>query len=166
MKNTAIRPQLRSLAGFAASLLFFAAYAQPAALEPPERIAGMGLAHALRGKDALREIDRLHGKGLASVQAYVAHYEQDGRVAMLYVSRPVRASATRTQIDKMAAGIGSGKTPFFHLKSQERGGRTVYSALGEGQIHYFFTRGAEIVWLAADPDIARQALESVLGPGS
>ncbi len=166
MKSTGARPQLRSLAGFAASAVFFAAYAQAAGLEPPERLAGLALAHAVRGKDALQAIDRLHGKALAGAQAYVAHYEKDSVVAMLYVARPARASATRTQVETMAAGIGTGKTPFFHLKCQERGGTTVYSALGEGRIHYFFSRGADVVWLAADPDIARQALESVLRPGS
>jgi hypothetical protein len=161
MKNTAIRSRMRTLAGFAVAAVF-AAHAQSAPLEPPATVGELKLAHALRGKEALQAIDRLHGKSLGDAQAYVAHYEKAGLVAMLYVSRPARRSDTRAQIDKMVAGIGAGKTPFFHLKSSERNGTTVYSALGEGQTHYFFSRDADVIWIAADPAVAREAVESVL----
>lgn len=162
MKNTAIRRGIRSLAGLAVSAFFVAVYAQAAQLEPPKSLGALELAHALRGKIALQAIDRLHGKGLAATDAYVAHYERNGLVAMLYVSRPVRASMTVTQIEKMAAGIRAGKTPFSHLKSSERNGTTVYSALGEGRIHYFYRQDADAIWLAADPAVAKEAVDALL----
>lgn len=163
MKITAIRPRYaRILAGLVVSAVFAAAYAQAAPLEPPAAIGQLKLAHALRGSQALQAIERLHGKGLGEAEAYVAHYERGGLVAMLYVSRPARRPDTRVQLEKMVAGIGTGKTPFTHLKSSERNGTTVYSALGEGQIHYFFRRDADVIWIAADPAVAKEAVESVL----
>jgi len=153
---------MRIVAGFAFLVFFLSAYAQAAQLEPAKTVGTLRLVHALRGKEALQAIDRLHGKGLAGSDAYVAHYERDGLVAMLYVSRPARSSMTGAQLEKMAAGIRAGKTPFTHLKSSERNGMTVYSALGQGQIHYFYRRGADVIWIAADPPVAREVLEFLL----
>lgn len=162
MKNTTARRSVRPLVGLAVSIFFLVAYAQAARLEPPKTVGALTLVHALRGEEALQAIDRLHGKGLAGTDGYVAHYERDGLVAMLYVSRPARSSMTDTQIERMAAGIRSGKTPFTHLKSSERNGTTVFSALGEGQIHYFYRRGTDVIWIAADPSVAREVVETLL----
>ena len=164
IKNTAFQPRTLALTVLAASAVLAVAYAQPP-LEPPASVGELKLSHALRGKEALQAIDRLHGKQLGETEAYVAHYEKGGLVAMLYVSRPARRSDAQARIAKMVAGIGAGKTPFFHLKSSERNGTTVYSALGEGQIHYFFSRDADVIWLAADPGVAKEAAEAVLRAG-
>ncbi len=157
-----VRRLAHTLTGFAVSVFFLSPCAQAAQLEPPKTVGALQLVHALRGKEALQAIDRLHGKGLAGTDGYVAHYERDGLVAMLCVSRPARSSMTGAQIEKMATGIRAGKTRFSHLKSSERNGTTVYSALGEGQIHYFYHRGADVIWLAADPPVAREALQYLL----
>jgi len=153
---------VRTSVGIAFLVFSLSAYAQAAKLEPPEAVGALQLVHALRGKEALQAIDRLHGKGIAGTDGYVAHYERNGLVAMLYVSRPARSSMTGAQIERMAAGIRTGKTPFSHLKSSERNGTTVYSALGEGQIHYFYRRGADVTWIAADPPVAIEVLEYLL----
>jgi hypothetical protein len=152
----------RTLIDFAVLVFFLSAYAQAAQLEPPKTMGALQLVHALRGMEALQAIDRLHGKGIAGTDGYVAHYERGGLVAMLYVSRSARSSTTGAQIEKMATGIRAGKTPFSHLKSSERNGTTVYSALGEGKIHYFYRRGADVIWLAADPPVAREAVQYLL----
>ena len=55
-------------------------------------------------------------------------------------------------------GASNAEGRFTHLKAREQDGLTLYSALGLGQIHYFYRSGATIVWLAADPTVARQAL--------
>lgn len=162
MKHTAACLNGRASIGLAVSAFFLLAYAQAAQLEPPKAVGALDLVHALRGKEALQAIDRLHGKELAGTDGYVAHYERDGLVAMLYVSRPARPSMTGTQIEKMAGGIRAGKTPFTDLKSHERDGTTVYSALGKGQIHYFYRRGADVIWIAADPPVAKQVVEYLL----
>ena len=162
MKNTATRRNVRTLAGLAVSAFFLVAYAQAAQLEPLKTVGALQLVHAVRGNEALQAIDRLHGKALAATDGYVAHYESNGLVAMLYVSRPPRSSMTSAQIEKMALGIRAGKTPFTHLKSSERNGMTVYSALGQGRIHYFYRRGADVIWIAADPPVAKEVVEYLL----
>ena len=162
MKSSAIRRNVHAILGLAVSAFFLAAYAQAAQLEPPKTVGALQLIHALRGKEALQAIDRLHGKGITATDGYVAHYERNSLVAMLYVSRPARSTMTGAQIEKMVTGISTGRTPFSHLKSSKRNGTTVYSALGQGQIHYFYSRGADVIWIAADPPVAKEVVEDLL----
>lgn len=128
----------------------------------PPSLGGLKLSHYLQGEQALREIDRLHGKKIRVKEGYVAHYEANGNKAMLYVSEAYLEFLAARQLESMADGIRKGNTPFFHLKESQREGMTLYSTIGLGQIHYFYRVGNKVVWLAADPTVAKQALVSVL----
>ncbi len=66
------------------------------------------------------------------------------------------------QIERMAARIRKGDTPFYHLKSYERNGSTVFSALGQGQIHYFYRQDADVTWIASDPAVAKEVVDELL----
>jgi hypothetical protein len=128
----------------------------------PSTLGELPLTHTLQGDDALQEIGRLHGKRILARDGFVAHYGRDGAAAMLYVSRAHAGLIARWQLSRMVEGIGRGASNaegrFFHLKAREQDGFTLYSALGLGQIHYFYRSGATIVWLAADPAVARQGV--------
>lgn len=149
-------------------LIFILAIAFPAFAEkgkppvPPE-IGGLKLAHYLKGEEALREIERLHGKKINVKEGYVAHYEGRESKAMLYISRASSGPQAKGQIKRMAERIRKGGTPFYHLKeSALADGIDLYSAIGLGQVHYFYRTGNKVVWLAADPPVARSALSSLL----
>jgi hypothetical protein len=132
----------------------------------PPTLGGLPLTHTVQGRDALSEINRLHGKRIPSLDGFVAHYERDGAVAMLYVSQAYLGPVARWQLSRMVERIRNGapnvEGQFSHLRTRERDGLTVYSALGLGQIHHFYRSGATIVWLAADPDIAQQAVADTI----
>jgi len=130
--------------------------------EIPPALAGLPLTHSTRGAQALEDIARLHRRTILARDGFVAHYEGDRSVAMLYVTRAHAAPVAWWQFSKMVQGIERGSPNaegrFFHLKAREQDGLTVYSAVGLGQIHYFYRSGSAIVWLAADPRVARVAL--------
>lgn len=144
--------------------LLLAACSAPPAI--PVTLGGLPRTHMLEGNDALREINRLHGKSIPARGGFVAHYERDGAVAMLYVSRAYLGPLAHWQLTRMIEGIRKGASnaegQFTHLRVREQDGVTFYSALGLGQIHYFYRSGATMVWLAADPGVARQALGDTL----
>ncbi|MBI4269810.1 MAG: hypothetical protein HY615_05705 [Candidatus Rokubacteria bacterium] len=134
--------------------------------EIPPALAGLPLTHSTRGARALEDIARLHRRTILARDGFVAHYERGERVAMLYVTRAHAVPLAWWQLSKMVQGIERG-TPnaegqFSHLRSREQDSLTVYSALGLGQIHYFYRSGPAIVWLAADPRVARAALGDAL----
>lgn len=128
------------------------------ALEVPRELAGLPLAHSQQGAEARAEIERLHGKRIPVADGYVAHYGTQPPVAMLYVSRARDEKMARQQVERMTTRIRASNGPFTHLRESTRFGMTVYSTLGQGQVHYYFRRGAMVVWVAADPTIAQQAL--------
>jgi hypothetical protein len=128
------------------------------ALEVPQDLAGLPLAHSQQGREARAEIERLHGKSIPITDGYVAHYGTQPPVAMLYVSQARGEEVARRQVEQMTSRIRASNGPFHHLRESTRFGMTVYSTLGQGQVHYYFQRGATVVWVAADPTIAQPAL--------
>ncbi len=140
----------------------FPAFAEKGKPPVPPALGGLKLDHYLKGEEALREIERLHGKKINVKEGYVAHYEGGESKAMLYISRASSGSQEEGQVKRMAEGIRKGGTPFYHLKGSRQDGINLYSAIGLGQIHYFYRTGNKVVWLAADPPVARSALSSLL----
>lgn len=130
-------------------------------LEPPRSLGDLELAHALRGEQALREIDRLHGKRLGAQDGYVAHYEKEGAAAMLYLARASSPAQADRQLEQMSDRIRRGDTPFNDLATSRRGAIALYSASGQGQLHYFFRRGSNVLWLAVDAPVAKQTLAAL-----
>ena len=43
-------------------------------------------------------------------------------------------------------------------------GKEAVQAIGQGQIHYFYRRGADVFWVAADPPVAREVIARLLRP--
>ncbi len=128
------------------------------ALPIPKELAGLPLAHSQKGSEARAQIERLHGKSIPIRDGFVAHYGTQPPVAMLYVSQAQDEGAARQQVEQMTVRIQASVGPFTHLRESTRFGVTVYSTLGQGQVHYYFRRGATVVWVAADPIIAQPAL--------
>ena len=141
-----------------ALVLLAALTASARALDVPGELAGLALAHSQQGAEARAQIERLHGKSILIRDGFVAHYGTQPPVAMLYVSQAQDEGVARQQVEQMTMRIRASNGPFTHLRESSRFGMTVYSTLGQGQVHYYFRRGATVVWVAADPVIAQQAL--------
>ena len=143
---------------FAMALVLAAPGVFAGASTVPPQLAGQPLAHAQQGAEARAEIERLHGKSMPMREGFVAHYGSASPAAMLYVSRAQTDTLAKQQVEQMTARIRASTGPFTHLREATRFGLIVYSALGQGQVHYYFRSGATVVWLAADALIAREAL--------
>lgn len=129
-----------------------------AGLAVPEELAGLPLAHSQQGAEARAEIERLHGKSIAMRDGYVAHYGLQPPAAMLYVALARDEAAARQQVEQMTNRLRTSQATFTHLRESTRHGLRVYSTLGLGQVHYYFQRGAQVIWIAADPQVAQAAL--------
>lgn len=142
--------------------LLLAGYGGTAQGEPPGKLGDLTFRHALEGKEALQAINRLHGKEVGGKDGYVAHYEKDGTVAMLYRAQAPSAAEAARQLKRMSDRIQGGDSAFYHLKTSKQGKITLYSALGQGQIHYFYQRDSSVLWLAVDAPVAKQTLAALL----
>ena len=58
--------------------------------------------------------------------------------------------------------IATGSSPFTPEGERFINDRTIYTFDGMGQKHFYFQSGRLIIWLAADENIAEQALYEIL----
>jgi hypothetical protein len=128
----------------------------------PPSVLDLNLIERAGGDPARALIARLHPGPLAPAESEVGFYGSGDRRAVLYVSRFASADTAHAQLAMMAAMIGRGRGGFGHHSEVAIGGTAVHATLGQGRAHFFYTRGAEVVWLAADPAIARPALAELL----
>lgn len=131
----------------------------------PRTIAGMTLTELMDGDQAAAVIDRMHRGTVATQANFIATYQGPPGSATYYVSLyddPRQPVADREEMAEIMAKESHG---FSHLMRRTKNDIVFYMALGQGQAHYFFARGRELVWLAVDIDVAEQALRDVLQAG-
>ncbi|MDO9584819.1 MAG: hypothetical protein Q7J24_17195 [Desulfomicrobium sp.] len=133
-----------------------------AAVNLPQAIAGMELVRAIKGDEAAAIIDRLHHGTVATRANAIGEYEGGGRSATYYVSLYDDPRQAVQAMEDMAAVMSAGGHGFSHLMKRTAEGLEFYMALGQGQAHYFFARGEELVWLAVDMEVAEGAVKEIL----
>lgn len=125
----------------------------------PSKAGSLGLTKTMTGTEALAEFAQLHGKELDLTSGYMAHYGKDE--ALLWVGQAKDDKAATDMIAQMAQKIGPDNAMFQNLNPLDIGGRTLFSAVGQGQQHFFYAVNDKIVWLAANPQQAPDALHSL-----
>ncbi len=135
------------------------AHPQPAPL--PEKVAGLPLARHAFGAAAVEEINRMHSLQFPLVSGAVGEYGE-GKQAVIWASGAANTFAAMRMNAEMTARIKEGDSPFGLPVELTVEGRQVFALDGLGQKHYYFRSGSLLIWLAADEDIAKQALHEVL----
>ncbi len=125
----------------------------------PAKLGSLGLTQTMTGTEALAEFEQLHGKGLDLTGGYMAHYGKDQ--AFLWVGQAKDAASAQVLRDEMAQKIGPDNSMFKDLQALDISGSTLYTAVGQGQQHFFYAVNDKIVWLAANSDQAADALHSL-----
>ncbi len=129
----------------------------------PAKLGSLTLTKTMQGADALTELTQMHGGGFDLKGGYRADYAGDGSEATLWVGQAKDAAAAQAMADAMAQKIGAGNPTFSDLQTLNIGGRKLYTVQGQDQQHFFYAVNDKIVWLAADPDQAADALHSLWG---
>ncbi len=125
----------------------------------PQSIGSMRLEKVQSGEEARREIDKLHGKQISFLRGYIGTYVAENGSGQLWVSEHSSEREATETIEKMAQGMKQGKQQqFWHFRKIIIDQRPVYLAVGMGQAHYFFQKGAKVIWLAVDPSLAKEAI--------
>lgn len=130
----------------------------------PQELAGFRLQRVVTGEQAVRDMERLHNRedGFGLLDGWVGYYENDATIWFGVAGDEEDASAL---IDDMASSIAQGNSPFTNLTKESIGDLVVYSVQGLGQLHFFYQRGVNVVWLAAPPgeevSFFHEALQSI-----
>jgi hypothetical protein len=140
---------------------FTAAIDRPAAAVLPQTLAGLPLTTATYGPQAVTEIARLHGKRFPLTAGAMGVYGSQKQAILWVAEVPVNLMAAR-MVEAMQEKIAEGTSPFTPDGERQDGKRIIYELTGMGQKHFYFQSAAQVVWLAADPEIAEQALREAL----
>ncbi len=129
----------------------------------PQSIGSMRLEKVQSGEEARREIGRLHGKQISFLRGYIGTYGAENGSGQLWVSEHSSEREATETIEKMAQTMKQGKQQqFWHFRKMMIEQRPVYLAVGMGQTHYFFQKGAKVIWLAVDPSLAKEAIRDAV----
>ena len=118
------------------------------ATSAPQEIAGYRLRGTLDGPVAVASMERLHGEEIDIVTGWIANYEGGGTI---WLAEAADEEAAGRLLKAMTDRIADGNESFAHLQGEEYRGLTVYSVLGQGQRHYYYARGRQLVWVATPP---------------
>lgn len=129
----------------------------------PERIGALALTNSARGKEALLEFEKLHGKGFDLVSGFRANYANAESKATLWEGQAQDSTAAEQMTKTMAEKIGAGNKMFTDLTELSIADRPLYTVNGQGQQHFFYATNDKIVWLAIDSALAPGALHSLWG---
>ncbi len=160
-----LRPK-SALAVCALALLVAALAAQAAGGPPafPKRIGALNLARVVTQQQAQRQLNSIHDEPIPVASAAIAYYEGQGSEgAVVWWSRAASAAQAKGQLERMVAKIRRGSSfPYSGWRQLERGGLTVHSFVGRGQVHYTWCRGDEVYWLSAPPTLIDAVCEAVM----
>lgn len=127
----------------------------------PQTLGALKLTRAMEGMDALREFTSLHNKAFELTGGYRADYGDGNQVATLWVAQAKDDASALALTQDMAKKIGAGNAMFKNLQALSINGREIYVVDGQGQQHYFYAHGDQIVWLAIDSSLAANALHEL-----
>lgn len=140
--------------------------AQSAQLVVADKIGAMRLTNSQQGREAVAQINSLHGTDVGVEDGYIASYVGGGNQATLWVARTASPTEAKRLIDlmteKIGAGPSSGKAIFTDLQEFQREGKTVYTVVGQGQRHYYYQTSARVIWLAVGGSEPEGILQRVL----
>jgi hypothetical protein len=133
----------------------------PSAAPLPEQVTNLPLASKSTGQQAVWELTRLHQKEFPLASAAVGMYGAEHQVTLWVSGAPIRSLAGR-MLATMRDKIAEGRSPFTSLGEMKDGNRLIYELEGMGQRHYYFQSGKLLVWMAANPELAEQAITEIL----
>lgn len=111
----------------------------------PAQIAGLRRAETMTGPQAMAELQELHRKDVEVAGGWIAHYGKEATVWM----GEARDETTAIQLlDAMNRRIQAGNQYFTGLRQIQVEGRPVFTVVGQGQRHYYYRQGRQLIWLA------------------
>ncbi|MBE0409720.1 MAG: hypothetical protein IBX69_08310 [Anaerolineales bacterium] len=135
--------------------------ANPTSAPLPTQVANLDLVNRSFGRQAMAEVIHLHNQEFLLTSASVGRYGHEHSITIWTTGAPLRIVANRLVIE-MRDRIDKTDTPFNPIGERRHGNRVIYELTGLGQKHFYFQSANLIVWMAADEQLADQALVELL----
>lgn len=132
----------------------------PAAVPLPDQVANLQMTEYITGARAAAQFENLHNKQFPLTSGAIGIYG-DTQITLWVAGAPLNLLAAR-MVEAMEDKISQGNSPFSPIDQYADGNRTIYELEGMGQKHFYFQSNNLVIWLAADPSIADEALKQTL----
>ena len=130
------------------------------AITLPDQLAGLPRTDYRTDSQAMAEFENLHGKQFPLTSGAIGIFGNQ-QITVWAAGTSSNSMATE-MVDAMRDKIAEGNSPFIPMTEIDDQNRMVYALEGMGQRHYYFQSGNLVIWLAADPSVADDALQQVL----
>ncbi len=134
----------------------------------PETLPNLHLMKLLQGREAIKAVNKLHGRVIKVKKAWVAYYkgafyQGNWHEATIWVSEAFTLSQAEQQVEIMMQKImQSHKTPFYGFKKKREKGTEVYIFWGIGKQHAVFRKGKMVFWISASFEVFDDVLNHYL----
>jgi len=130
----------------------------------PEQLAGMKLVKHLEGKEAVSQMNQLHGTDIGVTGGFLAEYAGASQRLSVWVGKTNGEAAAAELLRIMTDKIAAGNPTFTGLQKSTLEGKTVFSVQSREGRHYYYQSGDAVVWLAVQApeplSVAREALRT------
>lgn len=133
----------------------------PGEISVPDQLTGLQQQGSTVGATAVSEIERLHNQDFAMTSGATASYGTVDPIR-LWVGGTLLGFQAEDVLEAMRTSIEAGRFPFTNLGEMQIHNTNIYALESADQLHFYFRVGPTIIWLAANPDVAEQALAEVL----
>ncbi|MDL1970346.1 MAG: hypothetical protein LWW94_05115 [Candidatus Desulfofervidaceae bacterium] len=125
----------------------------------PETLPNLHLIKLIKGKEAKKEVNRLHGKEIPVKDAWVAYYrgaffEGNWNEATIWISEAfsLEEASKQTKI-MMEKIIHNPRSPFYNVKVITTPQGKMYIFWGMGNEHAVFQKQTMVYWISATPEV-------------
>lgn len=130
----------------------------------PPRLAGLPRIRVVSGREAVRWVERLHGRSVSTAAITVGEYGRRGQLRV-WVARHRDFSAAHTELQRMLRAMREHATPFERpLEDPRHPNRWI--TVGNGAHHLLWVSGGDLFWLEGTPEAVVAAAEELPQPPS
>ena len=117
----------------------------------PPKLGVFKLVKLIKGKKAMEEVYKLHGKKINIKSAWVAHYQNiknSKDEVTVWISQASSEKEAKKQVEVMMKKIiNSSSTPFYHFSKM----KDIYIFSGLGKRHLVFPKKEFVFWITGEP---------------
>lgn len=123
----------------------------------PTQVAGLSMVSVTKGSQAIQEISKLHGEEFVLESGAIGVYGKDHQITV-WVARTRQAGE---MFSTMKNKIAQGNSPFQLTGERHLDGYLIDQLDGMGQANFYFQSGDRVIWLAANQNLAENALQQI-----
>ena len=134
---------------------------RPSVPKLPDSLAGLALSVTVKGAEADKMINRMHGKSTGGSSS-IGYYGSENRNNVLYLTVFENQEQAEQSLAKMISKMADTMFGFTSPTSDKIGNNIIYRSQGMGLSHFVFRQKNLVFWWQTEPYNAKATLADLL----